>query len=154
MRTRKNKGKFIARLKAFIERFKAKFNNLLEQHVDTALRVTTTIKSVIDNPIADVLVKLTPTDKDDKALVKLRAAMAVAVAKLAIVSKCNENESLEEKIQCWISEARKYPVDVQHALLVKFGAILTAELDENKVPQHIYDTSFQANYSVTKENVA
>lgn len=153
MRTRKNKGKFIAKIKAFFERLKAKFNNLLEKHVDTVLKITTVIKNVIDNPVTDVLVKMTPTDKDDKALEKIRAALDITIAKLAIVSKCNEHTTLEEKIQCWIAEIRNYPMDVQHALLVKFGSLMTASLDENKEAQHIYDTTFQANYSATKENV-
>lgn len=148
------KGKFIARLKAFIDRLKAKFNKFLEEHIDTALKITTTIKGVINNPVADILVKITPTDKDDKALAAIRSALAITVAKLAILDKCNANESLEDKIRCWIDEIRKQPKDVQNALLVKFGALVAAHLDGNKEAQHIYDTVFQTKYSIQKEEIA
>lgn len=147
------KGSFCQRFRDAIKRLKSKFNRFLEEHIETALHITQGIKNFIDSPVADVLVHLTPTTADDKVLEKTRKALAVAVQKLSIIETCNEHENLEDKIKCWITEIGKQPVDVQNALIVKFGAIVAAELDNNKEAQHVYDSAVQSVYSVKKESI-
>lgn len=147
------KEKFCIRFKNAINKLKAKFNKFLEQHIDTALHITNALKTALNSPVIDVLTHITPTDKDDKAIEQIRKALAVAVAKLSIVKECNENENLEDKIKCWIEHIKQQPLDVQKALLVKFGAIVAAELDGNKEAQHVYDAALQSVFSVNKVNV-
>lgn len=147
------KKKFCQRFKEKITQLRAKFNKFLENHVDEALAITTIIKNAIDNPIADILVKMTKTTTDDVVLEKMKTALSITVDKLAIVNACNEHEELEAKIQCWIKHIKLLPKDAQDAMLAKFGQVLTAQLDGNKESQNIYDAAFQNVYTVKKHNV-
>lgn len=146
------KGRFCARFKEAIQRLKMKFNSFLENNIDDALRITTVIKNIIENPIADVLVKLSKTDVDDKILEKSRMALRIAVDKLAIINECNQHEDLNDKLKCWIENIKLLPKDVQNAMLAKFAAIYAAQMDDNKYSQNVYDAAVQTVYSVQKEN--
>lgn len=144
------KKKFCQRFKEKIQMLKAKFNKFLEKNIDTALAITTILKTAINNPIADILVKMTKTQTDDLVLEKMQNALEITVDKLAIVKACNDKVTLEEKIQCWIEHIRLLPKDAQDAMLAKFGQVLTAQLDDNKEAQNVYDAAFQNVYTVKK----
>lgn len=143
---------------AFCDKFRARvkkalkgFDAFIDKYTGIALAVTTNIKKAINSPVADVLAAIIPGTVDDKILAKARQALEISVDALGIYAECDKRETLEEKIQCLINAIRLLPKDAQNAVLIKLAARMTAEMDDNRYAQHMYDLYTQGAYSSSKE---
>lgn len=140
--------KFWAKIKSFF----ARIDEFLLNHIDLAISITTKIKSALSSPEAILLTDVIPGKLDNVARETVLGALNHAVDELMIVKECESQPALEDKLRCYIFHLKDLPVPLQHAVLHKFGSLITAYLDDNKHEEHLYDTLVQNKYSIGKES--
>jgi len=137
---------FMGKIKSLFK----KVDKFLDDNINTALAVSTAIRSFFYNPVFDVLVAISKTQVDNILLDKVRQALSVAVDSLAIVNTCKQYTSLEEKLQCFITEVKKLAPDLQQAILVKLAQLVASQIDGNRYKQSVYDALVQGKFTIEK----
>lgn len=92
--------RFISRIKGFLKQaWEAAFPVLIK-YGEAAVAVTDIVKGVVDSPVTDLVVKLTPTQADDAVLAKAKLILPVVTYQLGlslgIVKELNDGDSVEE----------------------------------------------------------
>lgn len=116
-----------------------------------SMQITTGIKAVLSNPLADVVTAIIPGDWDDKLKEQALAAINKVLPYLSIVDACKHHTSTEEMLKCWVAEIAKLPKHAQNAMIAKLAALLMAEFHNNALKQSLYDYYQQTYYSSQKE---
>lgn len=141
---------FCKSVRSKIKSILRKFDKEVEEHVDTALLVTTSIKKFLRSPVSDIINAIIPGQIDDLIRAKLLVILPYAIDTLTIIDHCKDAKTLNEKAACYIDQLKKVDPALQEAILHKLAAIITRELDGNKLAQSVYDLFVQAQYSVKK----
>lgn len=126
------------------------FDKYIEEHVETALAVTTRIKNILSSPVANIITAIIPGEIDNIVRVQVLYALDKAIAVFSIVEQCKEYSALEEKLNCFLTELRQRDPNLQDAILQKLASLLAGELDGNRLKQHLYDLYTQAKYTASK----
>lgn len=116
-----------------------------------SLQVTTAIKSILSNPVADVVTAIIPGDWDDALKATVLQAIEKALPYLQIVDNCKHHTNVEDMLKCWVAEVAKLPKHAQNAMLHKLASLLMAQMHNNELKQSLYDYYQQAYYSSQKE---
>lgn len=142
---------------SFCNRFRQKiksalqqFDRQIEENAEEALRITRTIKTALESPLADLVTTIIPGDADEKIRLRIIQALDTGINALSIINTCKEQETWSDKIRCFVNELRKVSPELQDAIMQKLQSILLRELDGNTKKQHLYDLFSQAKYSSTK----
>ncbi|SEW01979.1 hypothetical protein SAMN05428988_1317 [Chitinophaga sp. YR573] len=141
---------FCDKLRKKIKALLRQFDSYIEANVDTALKVTTSLKAILSSPVAEILTAIIPSDVDEFVRAKLVYGLGVAINGLNIVSECKGAITLEDRLKCFVAEIKKRNPELQEALLAKLASILARTLDDEKKAQHVYDLFVQAKYSAEK----
>ncbi len=127
-----------------------KFDDFLRNNVDTALKVTTGIKLLLDSPLTSLITQVIPGDWDDKIAAKAKLALGKAIDTLALVDKCIKVEPFEEKLLCFARELKLLSPAMQQAVLHKLASHVASELDGNRFKRNQYDAFVQGVYTTNK----
>ncbi len=119
-------------------------------YASQALDVTTKIKKLLDNPVADIITGIIPGTWDDNLKAAVLRALDESLPYLLIVDRCKEHTELPEMISCWVLELKKLPKHTQDALLAKLASLITAYLDKKELRTSHYDLYTQLLYSGMK----
>lgn len=122
----------------------------VKEYASQSLAITTSIKNFLSSPVADVITALIPGAWDDKLKETVLKALEEVLPYLTIVDTCKDQPDVVSMLNCWITEVRKQPVQVQNALLHKLASLLTAKLDNQELKQNQYDYYIQLLYSGNK----
>jgi hypothetical protein len=133
-----------------VKEFLKKFDKWLLENVTVAVRVVGVIKTVIDNPVVDIITSAIPGDLDDRVKVKLRESIAFALQQLVTADECNKKETVELKLQCYVGWLATLPATLRNAHLFKFASLVTRNLDELRHNEYEYDTAVQLYYAANK----
>jgi hypothetical protein len=132
-----------------------KFQRFVKLNVRPAIILAETLKFLVDNPTADLVVSLTKTPLDDMAIAALRKYIPTVLAGLKISEKCSQLEDADDQLRCYIEEIRKLPIDLQQSMLHRFAsrlAVLSAAGERGKiVPQKRADLLTQMAYTFDSE---
>lgn len=80
-----------------------------EKILPTVISVTNALKYTVDNPVTDILVKITPTQVDDAILAKIKAVLPKVIEKTALAQKwlaMQKEMTTNELLQAIISELK------------------------------------------------
>lgn len=116
-----------------------------------SLQVTTALKLILDNPVADVVTTIIPGDWDEKLKASVLQAIEKALPYLQIVDTCKHHTDVNDMLKCWVVEVSKLPRHAQNAMLQKLASLLMAQMHNNELKQSLYDYYQQAYYSSQKE---
>lgn len=119
--------------------------------VSESLQVTTAIKNILNNPVADVITAIIPGDWDDKLKATVLEAIEKVLPELMAVDACKHHTELLPMLECWIDQVRAMPKHLQNATLAKLAALLAAIRDTRGLKQNEYDYYVQLLYSSNKE---
>ncbi len=126
------------------------FDQYVNAHIDTALKVTTAIKNALASPAADIITAIIPGNLDDTIRAQLLNAIIKVVEVLTIADNCKQCTSAEEKLKCFITQIQQRDPQLQDAILQKLASLLAAELDGQRLKQALYDLYTQAKYVTSK----
>jgi hypothetical protein len=126
------------------------FDQYVNAHIDTALKVTTAIKNALASPAADIITAIIPGSLDDTIRTQLLNAIIKVVEVLTIADNCKQCTSAEEKLKCFVAQIQQRDPQLQDAILQKLASLLAAELDGQRLKQALYDLYTQAKYVTTK----
>ena len=140
---------FCTKANAEIKAALNKFDAYVDAHVDTALKITSTMKSLLASPIGDVLTALIPGTADDVLRAKLVSGLSKVVDALSIVDACKQYTDLNDKLKCFMQQLAAKDPALQDALLFKIASLLVGALDGNQLQQSLYDLYTQAKYYTT-----
>ena len=121
----------------------------LEQHTETALAVTTTLKTLLASPVADIVTAIIPGELDDMVRDRLVRALDWAVAALTAETECR-GAGIGERVQCFARRLAEMRPDLCDAVLLKLAALVAAQLDDRQHQQHVYDLCTQLFYTASK----
>ncbi len=141
---------FCTKMKKQVRLLLQQFDSFLERNVDTALQITTAIKSFLESPVADILTAIIPGSVDDIIRRQLIYALDKSVEALAIAEHCKQYTDIEEKLKCFASQLKQREPDMQDALLQKLASLLAGTLDGNRLKQSVYDLFTQVKYTTAK----
>lgn len=129
-----------------------KIDDYAEQNVDQALKITTTLRSLLTHPVADIVEALIPGDIDKLVREKLLLAVDAAVKALGIIDTCKGLNDAD-KLRCIVAELQKLPADGRDAVLFKLASLIVKYLHGGKHPQRVYDLLTQGKYYQLKEKM-
>lgn len=127
------------------------FDKYVDEHIDTALQVTTALKQMLSSPVADVVTALIPGELDNLLRQRLLIALERAITILTITEQCKKYAGTKEKVYCFVEQLKAQSPELQDALLQKLASLMTSELDGNRLKQSLYDLYTQAKYAASKQ---
>ncbi len=142
---------FCKNLRNRLKRALQHFDSYVEEHVEVALKITTTLKQLLTSPVADIVTALIPGDVDNVVRQHLLAALERAMDTLMIVEKCRQHNDVNDKLQCFAEQLQLTSPELQDALLQKLASLLASHLDGKRLKQNLYDLYTQARYAAMKQ---
>ena len=128
---------FCTSLKNKIRALLRQFDTFIDAHIDTALQITTAIKSILASPVADILTAIIPGDVDSAIRAQLLAALTKAIEALTIADSCKQYTDPADKVKCFITQLQQRDPQLQDAVLQKLASLLTGELDGQRLKQSL-----------------
>lgn len=129
----------VSKVRGFLQNLWGDLLPALVKNGNASVKVVNIIKDVINSPVLNLAVALTPTQKDDAVLRKAKVLATEAVATLGfamgIVSYINAGED-PKLVAKWVSEYLKdNATDSQKAIFYRelAGLILEALMDDGKI---------------------
>ena len=141
---------FCTKMKGQIKSLLRDFDSYVNEHVDTALKITTAVKNLLSSPVADILTAIIPGDIDNTVRQQLITALGKAIDVLTIVDDCKQYTDVNAQLNCFIQQLQKRDPDLQDAILQKLGSLLASQLDGQRMKQNLYDLYTQAKYAASK----
>lgn len=141
---------FCIKMRQRIRQVMLQFDAYVDAHAETALRITTALKSALESPVADMVTLLIPGTADDALKQQLQKVLERVTDTLLVLSKCSNEGDMNKKLQCLAGELLRQPPDVRDALLHKMASLLTGALDGNRLKPRLYDLYVQARYTAMK----
>lgn len=129
-----------------------RFDRYVEEHVATALHITTTLKSMLESPVADILTAIIPGNADDIIKRQLIKALADATTALGIINKCSGSTHINDRLLCLLTELKQLPESQREAILHKLASLVASNLDGQRLKQSFYDLYTQVHYTASKVN--
>ncbi len=126
------------------------FDSYVEEHIGTALKVTTQLKRILSSPTADIITAIIPGNVDNVLQTQIVAALGKAIEALSIAEYCKNCRDVNEQLKCFTEQLRKYDPNMQDAILQKLASLLTSHLDGKRLKQSLYDLYTQAEYAAKK----
>ena len=137
-----------AKLKTKLKTLFTELDSYLETHIDTALQITSKLKTLITSPQADVIAALLPAGLDPNLQQQLVNVIDKAIAALSLAENCKQYSATDEKLQCFLTQLQQLTPQLQQAVLQKLASVLTGLLHGQSLKQHLYDVYTQVKYSV------
>ncbi len=141
---------FCTKMKGQIKSLLRDFDSYVDEHVDTALKITTAVKNLLSSPVADILTAIIPGDIDNTVRQQLITALGKAIDVLTIVDDCKQYTDVNAQLNCFIQQLQKRDPDLQDAILQKLASLLASQLDGQRMKQNLYDLYTQAKYAASK----
>lgn len=138
--------KFRSRLKHLLNQY----DKVVEQHIDTAISVTTNLKNFLKGGYGDIITSIIPGQVDDLIRIRLVKALEKTLDALSIVNTCKDAVGVEQKLKCFVAETSRRDPELRDALLAKLASLLASELDGKRLQQSLYDLYTQAKYTADK----
>lgn len=126
------------------------FDDYIDAHIDTALKVTISLKKILSSPAADIITAIFPGDIDNTIRRQLIAALSKAIAVLTIADSCKQSSDINELLNCFVQQLQLHDPELQDALLQKLASLLAGHLDGQRLKQNLYDLYTQAKYAASK----
>jgi hypothetical protein len=143
--------KFFKRVWGFLTNLFHNIDGFIDRHIEPSIKMVEKLKSLIDSPVADVLVKLTPTGIDDTALSALRYYLTRAITMLQL-STCLDKKKPEEIILCFIQEVKKLSPEMQKGIWLRLASLMAKEKSGRSDVKGVHiDTLVQMHYLQTKD---
>ncbi len=141
---------FCTKMKRQLKLLLTEFDNYVDAHIDTALKITIGLKKALSSPVADIITAIIPGDIDNTIRRQLVAALSKAIAVLTIADSCKQIADINERLTCFIEQLKLRDPELQDALLQKLASLLAAQLDGQRLKQNLYDLYTQAKYTASK----
>lgn len=141
---------FCIKIKNRLKKLLGKFDNYMDNHIDTALKVTSGLKRMLSSPVADIITAIVPGDADNVIRQQLISAISKAVDALAIIDNCKQYGDVNEKLSCFITQLHQLDPKLRDAILQKLASLLSGQLDGQRLKQSLYDLYTQAKYVASK----
>jgi len=139
---------FFTTLKSQYKQLLRQLDSYIDGHLDTALAVTTQLKNILSSPVADIVTAIIPGNLEAAVKSQLLAALNTAITALTIADNCKQITEVNDKLKCFVTQLQQKDPQLQGAVLQKLASLLAANLDGNRLQQHIYDLFTQAKYSL------
>lgn len=124
------------------------FDKLLNDNLDIALKIADSVRGFITSPVADLLGTLLPPATENVLRQKISSALDAVIQALTIAEECKQCTDTAARLACFIRQLQQYDPELQNTFLVKFAALLAANLDDNRLKQQFYDLFAQAKVIV------
>ena len=140
---------FCAKIKSQLKSLLREFDNYVDEHIDTALKITTALKNALSSPAADILTAIIPGEIDNVIRQELITGLGKALEALTIVDNCRQYTDMNDKLGCFVQQLKLRDPQLQDAVLLKLASLLTGYMDGGRLKQNLYDLYTQAKYAAT-----
>ncbi len=125
--------------------------SFMDDHIENVIAFMKSVKLVIESPIMDGVVIITPTDIDNQLLPGLRILLARAIDVLEIQQECSSCSTDEEKIACYCRYVQNLSPEMRDAILHKTASIMSRLGLNNKFTNSELDTLVQIGFIKNKQ---
>jgi hypothetical protein len=141
---------FCTNLRTKVRTLLRQFDSYIDQHIDTALKISEALRSLLTSPAANILTAIIPGELDDAIKQELTTALDKVIGALSIADTCKQYTNINEKLACFVQQLQLRDPDLQDAILQKLASLVAATLDGQRLKQSLYDLYTQAKYSASK----
>lgn len=128
-------GRLLRRLELFFITVFAKEFELLKKNSEVAVKITNSLKSIVESPILDVATYLIPGDLDDKILVKARSVVPRIAMEMAIAHGIIQQATTNQQVYAAIVEhiRKVHNPEGRVGFWLEFSARLNQALADGKI---------------------
>lgn len=124
-------------MKKIIKKIKDWFSdsfNLLKKNSELAVKVTAKLKEIVESPVADIAVNLSPSNIDNAALIAIRKYIPKVAFKMALAHQiCEESFTPNEAIGKLINYLKGLKLEARAAFWVQFAGELNLAFSDGKL---------------------
>lgn len=128
-------GRLLRRLELFFITVFAKEFELLKKNSEAAVKITNSLKSIVESPILDVATYLIPGDLDDKILTKARNIVPRVAMEMAIAHGIIQQAATNQQVYAAIVEHIRnvHNPEGRVGFWLEFSARLNQALADGKI---------------------
>lgn len=115
--------KLLLKVRLFFATLFGNVDKFLTENVDEAISVVDAIKSIVQSPIVQTVVKITPTNVDDKALDAVNKYLDIAIQKIGIAKECQVLTTQQERLTCYLKKLAEMTPAMQQAVYLKTASL-------------------------------
>lgn len=115
--------KLLLKVKLFFAAIFGNLDKFITNNVDEGINIVEAIKSVVNSGIVQVVVNITPTNIDNKALEQAKKYLDIALQKLEIGKECAGLQTPAERLKCAVEKLAAASPHVRNALYLKIASL-------------------------------
>lgn len=132
-------------LKEKVKQILSKADDAVLNHLDDCIDFVNDVKALVDSPITQAVIKITPTNKDNQAAAAFEVVMNEIADVLSIMDKCRYEPSQQLRLKCFVDEMRSFHPEKRNMIYSRLAAWLFKD-KFNLMPNHTLETMVQARY--------
>jgi len=140
---------FCSKIKGQVRSVLKEFDQYVDEHIDTALKVTVALKNILSSPVTDIITAIIPGDLDNTIKTQLINALTKAIEALSIADICKQYAEPADMLSCFVQQVKQRDPQLQDAILQKLASLVAGQMDGNKLQQSLYDLYTQAKYTLS-----
>lgn len=144
-------GNFFRKVWLFLVTVSRGLNQFVRENVGPAIEVVEAVKYVVNHPGADFLVELTNTNVDNAVLEFVQKHINKVLQGLVIVERCEQQSTIQGKIECYVEALRKLDPELRHAVYAKLASRIARLTAVKQVSESDADMLTQLKYSLEKK---
>jgi hypothetical protein len=146
--------KFFRKIVTFLKMLFSNVDEWIHEHIQPSIETVQRFKTLMDNPVWDMITTLIPGELDDKIKNKVRSSLEVAIVKLAPLPDIINEPDLAIKIAKLIEWIKTLSPSLQKGALLRLASEMAiASGGTTEVKGHAVDLLTQMQYSKLTEGL-
>lgn len=137
---------FCKKLRPKIQAIIKKVDAVVNKYSDSALEITSTLKTILGGPVGQIITGIIPGTWDDELRQKAVKALDIIVNNLSMAKDIAAEPDLNKKVQLFLKEIADQHPEYQEAMLFKIASLLTKYMHGELLSNSEYDLITQAKY--------
>jgi len=139
------------KLRRKVKEITDKIDDTVREYAGYALRITSSIKLLLDSPLTDLVVQIIPSDLPKNLQQKASDALAKAVDVLALTSDIANTPDLEEKLKLFMAGLADKSPEFKESQLKKTMDLVIKYMDGERLKDHEYEAAGMGTFiTITK----
>lgn len=146
--------KFFRRIVQFIKTMFTNVDEWIHEHIQPSIETVQRLKTLMDNPVWDMITTVIPGELDDKIKEKIRKSLDTAIVTLAPLPDIINEPDLAIKISKLIEWIKTLSPSLQKGALLRLASEMAiASGGKTEIKGHAVDLLTQMQYSKLTEGV-
>jgi hypothetical protein len=120
-------------------------------HLDDCIDLVNDLKRIVNAPLSQAIIKITPTKADNLAVAGLQVVLVEVGEVFSMLDKCKNEESAQLRLKCFIDQLRTFHPDKQNLIYRQIATWLFRDKFKNDLPDRVIEAMVSVRYLEGKE---